>query len=477
LAGLTEEVILNTKPLNRLEAARIVAQAVQRLRSDQYGDYNHRGYLEELLYELVEEFGLELREMGVKTFLRPASPMGTVMFRPVDHAQLGSDFADRAQRPLNDLGRKAGKGTNLQATLDGRMQMSDYLSVYYQPEVSWDEDNSGGKLASGYLKLTLFNTELEVGRESLWWGPGFRGSMSFSSNSRPLDQIKVSAAEPFRLPWPLSYLGSVKATGFVARLEDDRDRPNAKVGAWRLSAAPSSFLEVGFNRIFQFGGRGRSSIGPWDFIRLLVDDGVDKVTSPLNVNNVMSFDGILRLPDAGKYILLARDAALYFDFGWDDTLFGLFVPDKPGGIVGAYLTGVFSDPKLDFRVEYARTSSIMFTHNIYTSGFTYKGSLLSHFIGTQGEEIFVRTSRWLSPEVLIGLQVGRSEVGPPKAHSLSLPREKRDTLGIDLSYRVAKNSLLFLAYDLARVQDRNFTAGQSGNDNIFRVEYTHSFGR
>ena len=54
LAGLAEQVIFNTKPLNRVEAARIVAQAVERLQQDQYGDYNHRGYLEELLYRLVE---------------------------------------------------------------------------------------------------------------------------------------------------------------------------------------------------------------------------------------------------------------------------------------------------------------------------------------------------------------------------------------------------------------------------------------
>ena len=67
LAGLAEEVLLNSKPLSRVEAARIVAQAVRRLEWDKYGDYNHRGYLEELLYQLVREFGPELAEMGIKT--------------------------------------------------------------------------------------------------------------------------------------------------------------------------------------------------------------------------------------------------------------------------------------------------------------------------------------------------------------------------------------------------------------------------
>ena len=75
LAGLAEQALLNSKPFSRVEAARIVGQAVRRLEWDKYGDYNHRGYLEELLYRLVEEFGLELAEMGVRTPLnREAAP-------------------------------------------------------------------------------------------------------------------------------------------------------------------------------------------------------------------------------------------------------------------------------------------------------------------------------------------------------------------------------------------------------------------
>ena len=67
LSGLADQVLLNTKPITRVEAARIVGQAVRRLKLDQHGDYNHRGYLEELLYQLIGEFGSELSEMGVRT--------------------------------------------------------------------------------------------------------------------------------------------------------------------------------------------------------------------------------------------------------------------------------------------------------------------------------------------------------------------------------------------------------------------------
>lgn len=476
LAGLADQALLNTKPLSRVESARIVAQAVRRLEWDKYGDYNHRGYLEDLIYQLVEEFGPELAEMGVKTPLnREASP-GFVGIKPVDHAQFGIAFAGRKQAVVNNFGRSVSKGGNPNSTLDGRLHVGDFFSFYYQPEFFWDRDSYQGRLQTGYGKLTLWNTELEVGRDSLWWGPGFRGSMLFSTNSRPLDQVRLSSAEPFRLPWVLGYLGPIKANLFAARLDEDRDFPRAHVGGYRLNFAPFSFLELGHGRAFQFGGEGRG-FRARDFPRIVVTQGSDDPKSPVNINNLISYDITLRVPEVDRYVPLTRDMALYWEVGWDDTHQGLFIPDKPGGIAGVLFAGFLGDPKLDLRFEYAQSSEIMFTHGIYTSGFTYRGFPLSHFIGTKGSEIFARVSRWISPDLLVGLQTSRAEIGPTAAGLLGLPREKRDSFGFDVSYRITDRSSIFLGYDFARIKDRGFVAGKTGNDNLFRFEFTRSFGR
>src|SRR3990170_2652146 len=102
LAGLAEQALLNSKPLSRVEAARIVAQAVRRLEWDKYGDYNHRGYLEELLYKLVGEFGPELAEMGIRTPLNPNGSAGFFTFKPVEHAEFGMGSATRSQTVVNN---------------------------------------------------------------------------------------------------------------------------------------------------------------------------------------------------------------------------------------------------------------------------------------------------------------------------------------------------------------------------------------
>jgi len=269
LAGLADRVLLNTKPLSRVEAARVVAQAVRRIKMDQSGDYNHRGYLEELVYQLVEEFGSELGEMGVRTPLNSEALPGFFAVKPVEHAQFGSVFADDSQKLINDFGRNISNGANPSTTLDGRIQVGDFLSFYYQPEFSANGSDYQGRLLSGYGKLTFWNAELLVGRESIWWGPGFRGSMTISNNAFPLDQVRLSSAEPFHLPWIFRRLGPMKLSTFIARLDEDRDFPHTMLSGTRISSAPRlsdlfprflwrflppGSLELGFTRMFQFGG-------------------------------------------------------------------------------------------------------------------------------------------------------------------------------------------------------------------------------
>ena len=476
LAGLADQALLNTKPLSRVEAARIVAQAVRRLDWDKYGDYNHRGYLEDVIYQLVEEFGPELAEMGVKTPINKEASPSFLGITPVDHAQFGISFASRKQAVVNNFGNSASKGGNSYSTLDGRAHAGDFFSIYYQPEFSSDGDSYQGRLRTGYGKLTFWNTEIEVGRDSLWWGPGFRGSMLFSTNAGPLEQVRVGSAEPFRLPWLLSYLGPVKATFMAARLDKDRVVPNAYVGGYRLSFAPARFLEVGHGRGLQFGGENRGFRAKHLPV-ILFTDGSSDPSHPTNVNNLISYDMTIRISDAGRYMFFLRDMALYGEVGWDDTTHGSIVPYKPGSIVGAYLTGFLGDPKLDLRIEYAKTSIRSFTHDtIYLDGFNYRGRVLSHFIGTQGSDLYARLTRWLTPDLMLGVQASQSEIGSTRfPDTLNLPREKRHSFGMDLSYRISDRSSILLGYDFARIRDRGFVAGRSGNDSLFRMEFTRSF--
>src|SRR5262245_33546643 len=52
-AGLFDRAILNTKPLSRTEAARLIARAIEKIRADHDGAYNTRRDLESVLNRLI----------------------------------------------------------------------------------------------------------------------------------------------------------------------------------------------------------------------------------------------------------------------------------------------------------------------------------------------------------------------------------------------------------------------------------------
>ncbi len=485
LAGLADHAILNTKPISRMEAARVIAQAVRKLEQNQYGDYNDRGYLEDLLYQLVKEFGPELAEMGVKTHLNYDAKTGFLSLKPIDHVQFGSTYANNSQTLINQSGQGVNKGVNGDLTMDGRGGVGDYVSLYYQPEFSVNEDDSQGRLQVGYGKLTFLNTEIEVGRDSLWWGPGFRGSMLFSNNASPLNQVRIGSAEPFLLPSFLSYIGPMKATFLVGQLGDRSQNPNdfpdAMVGAYRLSMAPFKYVEIGHGRSFQFGGDGRGftfADFPGALFQTTTSEGADNPNNPRNINNLLSFDITIRIPNVQRYIFIARDAAIYGEMGYDDTKHGFIIPNQPGGLVGTYLTGFLWDPYLDLRLEYAQSTPIMFTHHLYKDGYTYKDAVLSHFIGTDGSELYGRLTHWITHDILVGFDASRARIGSTqyvKKGAEGPPREKRDSLGLDVSYRFTECDSIFIGYDLSRITNRGFIADDPEFDHIFGIEYTHAF--
>src|SRR5207249_2177633 len=82
---------------------------------------------------------------------------------------------------VNEQGHTMRRGVNGGPTFESRAQFGDIVTMYVQPELLGNEDFTQARLATGYLKLTLWNVELLVGRDSLAWGPGYHNSLPRSS--------------------------------------------------------------------------------------------------------------------------------------------------------------------------------------------------------------------------------------------------------------------------------------------------------
>lgn len=110
-AGLADRTLLNTKPLSRVEAARIVARAIERIRRDESGGLNTRRDLEPVLDRLMEDLKVELAGLGVR-LSEGAPPRGVFSFTAVDRAQVYAGYANHLFSLVNEQGKSFRRGAN-----------------------------------------------------------------------------------------------------------------------------------------------------------------------------------------------------------------------------------------------------------------------------------------------------------------------------------------------------------------------------
>jgi hypothetical protein len=479
-AGLADRAILNTKPLNRTEAARLVARAIEKIRSEQ-GSYNSRPDLEPVLDRLIKEFHAELGGLGVQLPGSSPTPTPFFSFTPVDRAQVRGGFASRDFHLENRQGLTFQRGVNGGTTFETRAQVGDFLTFYLQPELHGNEDFWQARVATGYVKLTLWNVELQAGRDSLWWGPGYNGSLIMSNNAPPLDHVRIGAAEPFHLPLVGDWVGPTKIMAFFGVLEERRDIPRPNLAGIRATFSPATWLELGGSYVNMFGGDTPPRLrGVGDYFRVFIDPEAqdqNRGDERFRNNSLFSVDAELRFANVDQYWIPARDLRVYGEFGWDDTCCSTaFVPlrDASSFLFGVHLIGLLGDDALEGRFEIATSSRFSFTHNQFVQGYWTRGHVISHFMGTDGLSTFSRIARRFGDDFMIGAGVRMAEIGNTTINA-NTPLEKRLGASVDVSWRFAQAWSLFGQFDLMYTRNRDFVSGDNGVDGIVLLEVTRSF--
>ena len=480
LSGLAGPTVLNTKPMSRLEMARVIEGTINRINEDERGIYNNLKDMEGVLEELIKEFQPELASLGVEPALGLGPPQPFYFFKPLDKMRMRIGYSEDDTALDNSQGESLGEGINAGIGLRSRAQIGDSFSFFVQPEGRLREGESMGRLVVGYAKLTLANVELEVGRDSLWWGPGYHGSFMLTNNSLPLYMVKISAAEPFIPPWIFKYLGPTKIDFFVARLEARRDYPHAMLSGLRVDFVPSRYVEIGASRMLQFGGKGRGLKGV-DYLEAFFreDQGTG---NRFDNNNLASIDMTIRVPGVGRYFPLARDLEVYGEIGGEeiepDGLWPFrraFFESIPqflkfkGHLVGLFLTNFFGVDGMDMRLEYAQNGPEWYRHGVYGSGYKYKGTVMGHHMDRDAQDLYGRLTYRLDRDTLVGVELDRE-----KRQGGAADEEKRQ-LGLDLSYRYSKGLAIFAAYRLERVENVGFIQGKDDTNHLLRLEATYSF--
>lgn len=465
--------MLSTKPLTRQEAAGILAQAIEKIkRGEAYGFQND--LLEDQLELLIEEFKWELQRIGAYPGEDKAKAKWYSL-KPLEMVQLKSGYAEDPYLWENSQADLWAQGFNLRVGGTSRVELSDYLSFFVHPEYRYDDEENRNYFLETYGKLTFANIELEGGRDSLWWGPGYHGSLLLSNHALPLDLIKLSSATPFHLPWIFRYLGSFDLSFFLSRLEENRDSPHAKLTGMRIQWSPFSFLELGASRVILFDGEGKPSYDFSDYWDVFT---ASKENEPGKLNNdqIASIDGTLRLRDLGRYLPLANSLVLYGEYGGEDVTNesggGIPFPYKPGWMAGILFQDLFTIPGLDIRAEYAQTDKVWYRHKVFTSGYTYKGVMLGHHMGGDADDLYFRLSSWINKYLRLALDFDQQRSGL----SRSLKIMERYVEPSVLLFRPANIPLTAeIAYRFVHMENVDFERENDHSNHLLRLDLTYQF--
>jgi hypothetical protein len=398
--GLIDAALLTTKPLSRLEMARDVAQARDSLAYME----NPPRVLTAIVARLTREYRAELIQLG----LLDGVYNGRTYFKPVEDPYGHYLYARRTPELENRRGDLFQRGSNLRAGFASRGALFDTFAFYLHPEYAGAfEGRSDVDLIEAYGIVGIGAFELEAGRDSLWWGPGYHGSILMSNNARPFNLLKITNPQPFLLPWIFRAVGPVRVDWFLARLEADRDFPHAELSGLRLNVKPHPLVELGASRVVMFGGEGQPHVGFFDYFKSLAALSEEAAT-----NQLAGFDASVLIPLPNNPLL--RTVRLYVDAAGEDE--AAFMPTKWGDLLGLQLNDLFKTGRTDLRIEYADDivpgyPNVFYTHTLYTSGYTYEGRVIGHHMGTQSRDFFVQLSHYLRDNLLVVLAYDRHSHG------------------------------------------------------------------
>ncbi len=266
---------------------------------------------------------------------------------------------------------------------------------------------------NAYLKFDLPWFELQLGQDTLQWGPGYHDSLLVSKNPLAMDMIKFQATyEP------------VTFTAFTGVLEDMAEDINDKyISGHRVEGYFWNRFGFGLSEVVVYGDRFEPGyLNPVN-IYLINEQPISRADGrvPGSGDNVlMSVDMRLRLVDDFEIYgeLMVDDGNPAANFKHWDTKFGIL-----GGI---YLTDPFGIADTDFHAEYAFINQYAYTHVNPVNVYKHFTTPIGHQIGSDADNLWIELRRrWTDRlETTFGYELERHGSGNiDKEHPADAPRD------------------------------------------------------
>ncbi len=449
------------RPWTRLECARLVGEAGDRLR-EQESDSPEPNRL----YRALE-----------KEFAEDVNLLGGPSNRSLHLESVYTRFAGISGKPLrdgyhfgqtiiNDYGRPYAEGTNVVTgfsawATDGPFTVyvrGEYQHAPSAPALSDPVRNviaaadnlplppatpfpsvNRFRLLDTYVAMNVENWQVSFGKQSLWWGPGQGGPMMFSDNAEPVLMLRINRVSPFKLPSILGWMGPIRTEFFFGQLVGHEfifSNPSGLIGesgraldrqpffeGVKLSFKPTPNFEFSVSQTSIFAGAD-VPLTLHTFIRTFSIHKPETGAPGDPGDRRTGIDLTYRLPRLRKWL------TFYMDAFSEDQISPLAYWDKSAIHAGIYIPRLPRVPKLDFRAEGGYTDlpidnfggGVFYYDNRNRNGYTNLGNLMGNWIGRQGKGAQVWSTYWLSPRNTIQFSYRHQKVSQefiPRGGTLS----------------------------------------------------------
>ncbi len=346
----------------------------------------------------------------------------------------------------NKDGLRLDKDGNVQVS--GRLQyINEYFSFVVTPAYTNSRDENGFELHDTYARATYKNVNLTLGKEALWMGPSHSGTLLLSNNAKPIDMLRISNVESFKLDFltqPVSdIIGLVDVDFFVGRLDhyDHILLPDTSINdgypkmiGMQLSFKPLDSFEWGVYRTALYGGGGRDE--SFDtFIDVLFPTGDVENISALEPGDQKA--GVFATYNSSNDY---QPFKLYAEGAGEDAA-GI-TPSKWSWIGGVKLFDIGNINGLSLNYEYItmHDSNAWYLHHIYRDGYTNDGRIMGHTHGGRGDAHFANITYQPSMQRTLYMSYARDDFdNGSKANSLSIGIRERFDNNIELGTTAGYN--------------------------------------
>jgi membrane-associated phospholipid phosphatase len=438
--GFIDSVFMGSRPWTRIECARLVSRA-----GDRISDLVDSESVPARIFGALEnEFrhDLEALDSGTEHLAKVDSVYSIsteIVGTPLDDSRhFGQTIIDNYGRPYaqgfnNDTGFSAwGAEDRYVLYVQGEYQHAPGAPGYSQslnnlianidgvpPQQAGPIPSTNQfRLLDTYVGTAISGWNFSFGKQSLWWGQGEGGALLFSNNAEPIYMFRVSRLEPFTLPWIFRYMGPVKLDAFVGQFAGNDFPPRPIVHVEQISFKPTPNLELVFSRMAEMGGAPVAGVTPEPTPGLLCPFGEGRAITLSSL-----FHSYLSYHASNTYTCDSnpgkRTGSFEFSYrvpfvrNWLTLYTDSITPDDPSPIdaprraainPGIYLTHFPKLARLDLRIEGVTTNTsssstggtFVYYDNFYRDASTNKNNIIGSWVGRQGVGVQAWSTYWFS---------------------------------------------------------------------------------